>query len=146
MRGWSRLVQLLIVVLSALGCGKHYHLVPVSGRVTLDNNPLAHAQVEFSPTSGQDIPASIGDTDNDGRYELHLATDAKSRGAVVGENRIAVSLNQGRGKIMPMNRPNAPGVGKTIKRMGELLPAKYNRDSKMMFTVPPEGTSEANLI
>jgi hypothetical protein len=128
------LVPLLLV---ALGCGKGYQVAPVSGRVTLDNRPLANADVRFIPTTGQDLPYSFGITDEQGHYELRLGVDNRE-GAVVGEHHVTISMSQAHGKIMPR-----PGTGN--KRLGEFLPSRYNRASTLTCTVPPEGRTDANF-
>jgi hypothetical protein len=134
--GWLFLFPFL-----SLGCGgKNYPLAPVSGRVTMDNEPLVGAEVRFFPTESKDLPFATGTTDNDGRYELHLVTEP-SPGAIIGTHRVTISIDQRRGKIMPTNRPGMRKMGQP----GELLPSKYNKDSKMAFTVTPEGTKEANF-
>jgi hypothetical protein len=139
MRNCLRLLSLLALFLLPLGCGKHYNLAPVSGRVTLDGHPLAHAEVRFIPLGHDDVPPSIGTTDDDGQYEVHLAVEGNPAGALIGENRITISQDQRHGKVMP-----AAGMHK-MQRPGELLPSKYNRDSQLTVTVPPEGKSDANF-
>jgi hypothetical protein len=123
-----------------MGCGgKSYPLAPVSGRITLDGSPLAHAEVRFFP-SNKDLPFSSGITNDNGDYKLHMVTENETRpGAIISDHRVTISLDQRKGKTMPTSRPHLP------KNPGELLPAKYNHDSKLTFTVPPEGTSQANF-
>jgi hypothetical protein len=137
MRGYLR-ASLLLVLLLLAGCGKNYPLAPVSGRVTLDNRPLAHAEVHFAPTGGQNLPSSVGVTDDDGHYELYLGIDG-TPGAIIGEHRVTISLDQRKNKAL------LKAGGEMTKRPGELLPSKYNRDSKLTCTVPPEGKNDANF-
>jgi hypothetical protein len=127
MRRSQRTCVLLIVLLLALGCGKGYKLAPVSGRVTLDQHPLANAEVRFVPTAGQDLPYSID------------VTDEGTPGAVVGPHHVTISMNQARAKIVP--RAGTRGAPK----LGELLPSKYNRNSTLSCDVPPEGKNYANF-
>src|SRR5437588_677717 len=136
MQGYVRGSLLLVLVLP-LGCGKNYQLAPVSGRVTLDNRPLAHAEVRFSPTGGPNLPYSVDVTDDQGHYELHLGIDGETPGAVIGEHRVTISLDQRKNKML------LKAAGEMPKRVaGEQLPSKYNRDSKLTCTVPPEGKNE----
>jgi len=58
----------LLLAVSA-GCGGP-KVVPVSGRVTLDGNPLAGARISFEPVKGTVDELSIATTDADGRYQL----------------------------------------------------------------------------
>ena len=90
MCGHLRLCPLLLLLLLPLGCGKHYQLAPVSGRVTMDNRPLAQAEVRFYPIGGLDFPYSVGVTDDQGNYTLHLGIDNNTEGAVVGDAARAV--------------------------------------------------------
>jgi hypothetical protein len=133
---------LLLLPLLSLGCGKSYPLAPVSGRVTMDGEPLAKAEVRFFPTDDKDLPFSTGTTDENGNYELYMVTETTtSRGAIIGTHRVTISVDQRKGKIMPVHRPGMPRMSKP----GETIPSKYNKDSKMAFIVPPEGTKEANF-
>jgi hypothetical protein len=64
-----------------------------------------------------------------------LKTVVKGRdlnGAVAGKHRVQISI---------MNRTVGAG-----SKIGEQLPYRYNRNSKLEFTVPPEGTQEANFL
>jgi len=108
----------------------------------MDDCPLGHAVVRFVPIGGGHLPSSVAVTDEDGHYELSVHLDGGRLGAVIGEYRVTISIDQRRGKIMPTNRPN---VAEMLKLSGELLPSKYNRDSTLTCTVPPEGKTDANF-
>ena len=77
-------------------------------------------------------------TDDDGHYELYLGIDG-TPGAIIGEHRVSISLDQRKNKAL------LKAGGEMPKRPGELLPSKYNRDSKLASTVPPDGKSDANF-
>src|SRR5262245_18021003 len=66
------------------GCGGGPKLVPVSGRVMLNNQPLAGAYVTFAPVAVKGVeaagPGSVGKTDADGRFTLRV--DPNQPGAV----------------------------------------------------------------
>lgn len=66
---WPTLSCYLIGALAfAVGCGSGGpDLVPVSGRITIDDKPVTTGRIEFYPESGR--PA-IGSIDEQGRYEL----------------------------------------------------------------------------
>lgn len=95
-----------------VGCGGE-QFGNVSGKVTLDGQPLAGATVEFSPEGGS--PA-YGVTDEQGRYTLLFSADQK--GAAVGNQRVRIfSFNEGR------------------PREKERVPVKYNRQSELVRDV-----------
>jgi hypothetical protein len=131
------LLPALLVVLLPPGCGHQgSELVPVSGRVMLDNKPLARATVHFMPASqpgGTASPDSYAVADADGRFTLRTSVKGNDRdGAVAGKHRVEISIVE-------------HTVGSKT-RNGEQLPYKYNHNSKLEFTVPPDGTSEANFL
>ena len=126
------------LVLAAAGCGAEtYPLAPVSGRVTLDKVPLADARVGFEPIrQGDGInagPGSYGSTDAEGRYRLiSLEGD---EGAVVGPHRVWVRTYRA------VEGPN----GSIVTRTPERVPARYNSQTELTFTVRPEGTGGADF-
>ena len=73
---WPTVLCLLSMVLacalSGCGGGASYELVPVSGRVTLDGQPLANARVSFQPARDQSDPGpgASGVTDAEGKAEF----------------------------------------------------------------------------
>ena len=107
--------------------------VPVSGRVTLNGQPLADVALNFSPVTGNDNAfAAYGKTDKDGRYTLRLVENNQP-GATAGKNR--VTLNESTGA--PENDGGGPSV--IFK-----LPPKA-RDGTMTFEVPATGTESADF-
>jgi hypothetical protein len=131
---------LLLIALAALGCGKEsYRLASVSGQVRLNGKPLPRAWVHFAPkASKQNIapgPTSHGRTDRDGRFTLGV--DPQHPGAVVGLNRVFIStLEEGTGDV-----PDAGGM----KTFRDRVPWRYNQETKLVYEVPLEGTSEADF-
>jgi len=126
---------MLIALLSVLlGCGKKSNVVPVSGRVTLDGQPLANVAINFGPLTGglDGAYASYGKTDAEGRYWLKLV-DGGQRGATVGKNR--VTLNESGG---------APVSDGAAVRIQFKLPPTA-RDGTLQFDVPAGGTDAANF-
>ena len=132
------LLPALLLSLLLLGCGDTAGtpLVPVSGRVMMDNKPLAHATVQFTPESkpgGEIGPLAFGTTDAEGRYTLKTVIKGKDfEGAVPGKHHVQISV---------VDRT----VGARAKN-GNQVPPRYNRDSKVDFTVSAEGTQEANFL
>src|SRR5688572_704144 len=73
------------------GCGQSGpQLAPVSGRVTLDGQPLDAAEVLFQPDEGTGSP-SYGYTDENGRYELGYKRGVK--GAMVGSHTVSIEMD-----------------------------------------------------
>lgn len=118
-----------------VGCGDP--LVPVSGKVTLDDKPLANASVVFEPisTSGKAGVSSHGKTDTNGEFSLSSAT-SDTKGAVVGKHRIRITAFD---KDAPASNADSSKVPK------QLVPEKYNSKSEEFFEVPAGGTKDANF-
>ena len=89
-----RFFVLAMLVISMAGCGGN-ELVPVSGTITMDGEPLEGAEVVFAPQqiSGQvDVgPASVGITDANGKYVLK--TSKGELGAFVASHTVAIKMN-----------------------------------------------------
>jgi hypothetical protein len=121
-----------VCVVAALGC--HGEIVPVSGRVTLEGQPLANAVVTFQPMgSGKSAETtttgSVGKTDSEGRFVLRLVSP-EQYGAAVGDHFVTISTSTGGTDGVPAN--------------DTLLPMVW-RDGSRQFRVPPGGTREANF-
>jgi len=132
--GRSASLSLTACIACLLLTGCETSVVPVSGRVTLDGKPLAGAVVTFQPradgpASGAPAAGSVGRTDEDGRYTLHVIKPDQP-GAAVGEHTVTIS----------------PATGGSDKEpaKGQTLPKNWYDGSKK-FKVPPGGTSEANF-
>ena len=130
-----------LLLLVAVGCGQsEFNLVPVSGVVTLDGEPLPEARVAFEPmsTSGGDPlaigPGSYGETDATGRYELVSIDD--DPGAVVGTHRVRISTY-----LAELD----PSRTKQNVLSAEKIPAHYRGQQSLQFQVPAGGTEAANF-
>ena len=116
-------------LVTVLGCGG----IPsdfgrVSGKVTLDDEPLADAFVTFQPDSGD--RKSEGKTDANGNYELQYTF--KQEGARVGTHKVSISTYQERTyNDDGTYGPPAP----------EKVPVQYNKETTLTATV--EGTSNS---
>ena len=86
---WNHRHALLpgIVLATLVGCGDAQRLAtaPVSGRVTVGDQPVTKGQVIFTPEQGRSAKGTIGP---DGAFTL--STYADGDGAIVGKHRIAV--------------------------------------------------------
>jgi len=124
-----------MAVLACMLAGCNGDIVPVSGRVTLDGQPLANAVVTFQPIrdSSAEPPTamgSVGQTDAEGRYVLQLV-DPDIAGALVGEHVVTISTATVSG-----TEGEPP--------QGERLPEEW-RDGSQRYTIPVGGTAEANF-
>jgi hypothetical protein len=124
---------LAVSLVVAAGCTPSIKSVPVSGRVTLNGQPLADVAINASPLTGGDKAfASYGKTDKDGRYSLRLVENGQP-GATAGKNR--VTLNESTGA------PETDGGGPAVVFK---LPPKA-RDGTMTMEVPATGTDAADF-
>jgi hypothetical protein len=105
------------------GCGGSGDWARVTGKVTLNGQPLEGAIVEFRPLARGGSP-STGVTDAKGRYELmHTFEEA---GAAPGEYVVSIST-----RVTEFD-----DQGKEIERE-ERVPAEYNRRSELKRVVKP---------
>ena len=161
----SKLVLSLVLLVPLAGCGSDgYSLAPVSGRVTVDGEPILGLRVSFEPIGGTERPLpgpeSIAITDADGKYVLYtIATNR--RGAVVGACRVrilALPGNEPDHLISDDRDPKYDPVaeikairaqvrsGKTkAKRPTGLIPLRFNDRTELTFNVPPEGSEKADF-
>jgi hypothetical protein len=130
------------LLLMAWGCKGGAKLVPVSGRVMLDGKPLANATISFQPLdkpAGSTAPDSVATTDDDGRFSLKSLVGLDSYdGAAVGKHRVRISLLDRTATMKDTEGRVKVGVSK--------VPLKYNTNSTLEFTVPPEGTDKADFL
>jgi hypothetical protein len=124
-----------VLTLFALpGCSRVSNVVPLSGKVTLDGQPLPNIAINFGPlTGGMDRAyAAYGKTDANGRYTLKLVENGQP-GASIGKNR--VTLNE------YIDAPVSDGAAAKVQF--KLPPTA--RDGTLQFDVPPTGTDAANF-
>ncbi|TWT59843.1 carboxypeptidase-like regulatory domain-containing protein [Rubinisphaera italica] len=123
----------------ASGCGGGPNDLPdlgqVSGKVTLNGNPLADAQVTFTPVDTDSGNTSSGTTDSSGAYELHYT--GENMGAIPGEHKVTIIVGEGAtpsfpegvdpDKLSPQERQKYAAAA--------VIPAKYNSESTLTETV-----------
>lgn len=80
-----RLAVALVLALVATGCGDQKGFVQVSGKVTIDNEPLTNGIVRFFPVGGRQ---SGGELDANGNFTL--STYSKGDGIAKGSYSVAV--------------------------------------------------------
>lgn len=132
-----------------IGCGRNglepdydkLGLVEVSGRVTLDGQPLAGVQVVFEESQ---FIYSYGDTDQEGRYQLMF--DSRKSGIMPGKKTV---------RFRPRTISEAEGGGAGKAGAGETesddpdvssgglppIPDCYKRGSKIQVEVTPSTKS-----
>lgn len=130
-------VSLIACCLLASGCsqGKSYSVVPVSGRITLDGEPLAGARITFQPTGVDPGPGSFGTTDAEGRFSLETMEDTKREGAVPGTHHVQIST---------VVVGESAGEEDAAPQAGKVLPTKYT-DGSLSYDVPQGGTTTADF-
>jgi hypothetical protein len=121
----------------ALGCASEKY-APVSGKVTLNGQPLANAVVSFQPIAPEGKldagPGSTGKTNDKGEYTLQSMKGIN--GAMVGQHRVNISTQSA-------TEGDLDGRGR--QRVAELIPDRYNRMTQLTFDVRPGGTKEADF-
>jgi hypothetical protein len=120
----------LLVVMGGCGGASGPALAPVTGRVTLDGQPLRGAQIMFQPEATGGSP-SYGATDQDGRYELGFKRGVK--GAMIGNHSVRVDLS----------REVAGPEGKIIRP--KPLPPRYNANTELRAEVKPDEDNEIDF-
>lgn len=119
-------------------------LVEVTGKVTLDGQPLAFAVVSFDSPDDQ---FSYAMTDEGGAYQLQF--DSEQTGCTKGPKVVQISTNR---KILGLNvaddgageegEGSEEGANEGGRSSGpEQVPACYNKESKLKVTVTDSDTS-----
>ncbi|HTN76803.1 MAG TPA: carboxypeptidase regulatory-like domain-containing protein [Pirellulaceae bacterium] len=99
------------------GCDNGPKLGEVSGKVTLDGQPIKGLEVSFVPTVAALGTTAIGYTQADGTYTLHYPGDRQ--GAPVGEYKVSIAGGETDGES-----------GAAVQ-----IPAKYNQQSELTVEV-----------
>lgn len=150
------------VLLISAGCGTA-GFQPVSGRVTLDGEPVANAEVIFTPVRAEGEtnagPYSKATTDSDGRFEL--ASKDGNKGAITGKHRVGITTGKLKdidvSKVVSNALAENPKISDKaltevrLKAIRDLtpkskLPDSYNRKTILTFEVVQGGTEEANFV
>jgi hypothetical protein len=138
---FAALLALALAPLAGCGGGGP-QFVAVSGRVTLNDQPVEGCSVDFQPLSaGKDAgaPGSTGKTDKDGRFTLYSQLDKSRAGAVVGKHQVRVWAPEG-AQDADADSPRAKG-----KKTGPKIPGRYHVNSELTFEVPASGTDKADF-
>lgn len=113
------------------GCSKGYSgdgRFPLSGKVTVDGQPVDFGSISFLPLEGQRVSGGLI---TDGTY-----TVPDEQGANAGKYRIEIRWNKPTGKMV------MDPVGEVmVEERREGVPAKYNTDSELTVEVSPKQTT-----
>lgn len=122
-----------IALIAFAGCGESegdyssLNLIEVTGKVTLDGNPLAGARVAFHGTDGH-MPMGI--TDSSGMYRLMY--DSSHPGCTPGEKVVRITKGGSEEGADP------EGTTDEGAPIAEPIPANFNRESTLTANVSPE--------
>ena len=142
----ASVVACSLVCLACIGCGPDGpDLGTVSGKVTMDGQPLTNGLITFEPEAGG--RASIGKTDSSGQYTLIWA---EQKGAVIGSHRVSVTTITEAEAVEEMGSDSdayaQQAMGDTSAydqaEVTEPIPARYNVSTELVEEV----TSGANTI
>ncbi len=138
-----------VCLLGSPGCGGSEKVVPVSGTVTHNGQPVPGLVVSFVPEAKTETGVSIGETDDNGKYDLTVVRTG-SRGAVVGTHKVWVSrprepfVEPGDKDEMKKQRRQAAAAAKPPADLAEIL-KKYGNLDKSPLTVEVKGGAPIDL-
>jgi len=155
-RNISRLFPLALLVivcfLSSPGCGGE-KVVSVSGTVTHNGQPVPGLVVSFVPEAATKTGVSIGETDDNGKYDLTVVKTGKS-GAVVGTHKVWVSPprepfvepgdKEEMAKLKKQKKTAGPATARPPADLTEIL-KKYGNLDKSPLTVEVKGGAPIDL-
>ncbi|MEX2308073.1 MAG: carboxypeptidase-like regulatory domain-containing protein [Pirellulales bacterium] len=124
-------IALILLVGIIAGCGESGpQVAPVSGRVTLDGQPLVNADVAFQPDGAH--RASVGRTDANGRYALVYKRGEP--GAIVGPHTVRISVSS----EVVENPPSIPARYDTESELRREVKAGENNVFDFDLTTAPK--------
>jgi hypothetical protein len=124
---YRRTIVVAFLLLIA-GCEKSgAQIAPVHGRVTLDGQPLAGADIQFQPVDSQ--RSSTGRTGAEGQYQLMYKRGQP--GAIVGQHRVRIWVSH---EVVP----NPPVIAKQFDAESTLTREVKPGDNEYDFDVTKE--------
>jgi len=132
----------VFIAMSCLGCGSGGPaLYSVTGKVTLDGQPLPNVNVAFFP-SDQKLPSSGGIADSQGVYRLTTAQGLS--GAVAGKHKITVYGGQQGG---PTARPEElyKNAGSKMDANGKPVGPKFENPVPEKYALPDKSNLEKDV-
>lgn len=134
-----------LVCLAICGCGGEEPgpvLEPVKGTVYLNDQPLANADVTFSPLGETPGIGGQARTNSEGQFQVNYGRGGE--GLPAGEYQVAVSV-----RVMPDGSPAPPeeNVDPIESQGRETLPPKYSNveQSELKVTLEPGKPVELRL-
>lgn len=123
---FAALIAVILIVVVVAGCGSEGK-ADVSGRVTLDGEPLAGGLIVFEPADRHGAPA--GGTISDGNYLLNGAA-----GVPPGEKVVRITGVFKTGRRIEVGPPTPPGT--MTDEVQEIpIPTIYNTNSSLKVNV-----------
>jgi hypothetical protein len=129
---------LLGLMLLQFGCGSRDGVVPVSGVVSLEGQPLADANIILHPITAAGAGPFVATSDAAGKFALGPSAGPAGSGAVPGEYRLTISTL----KMAPVTDGRDDAVPKVLTP--ERVPNNYSRGN-MRFIVPEAGNTDVKL-
>jgi hypothetical protein len=129
------------MVMAGSGCSGSEDNLPreaISGTVTLDGQPLATGNIQFTPSAGANTPGDIvvgGSPIMGGRFAI-----AHEKGLIPGSYKVTVNSSSGGPAGAPKAEP--AGRGKPSERPKEIIPAKYNSETTLIADVKKGGSND----
>jgi hypothetical protein len=137
-----RCTALLILALGIAGCADKFGgRIEVNGEVRLKGEPIKEGIIMFEPLDGQDTRA--GSPIIDGAYLI-----SREYGLKPGKYLIRITAGDGKTPVNVINPDEGPGPsakGGTNIISKELVPEKWNRNSKEQKTVTSENPNKIDF-
>ena len=106
------------------GCSSGPQRSSITGRVTLDGEPLEKGAIVFQPDKQTKSPSSGGDIVN-GTYHV-----LQAKGPMAGVFRVEISALRKSGRKIPAGSPAPPGT--LVDEYVDAIPAKYMGESSTL--------------
>ena len=149
-----RALLLLILFGVVAGCSQNTY-PPVSGKVTMDGEPVPSVTVVFTPVGSPSAPNpgpySTAMTNEQGNFALRTRRD--DGGAVPGPHRVGIEyadqekMRDLNFNLRQANEESRPAIKQQIEELRTLFKSRIKVPANVIykFEVPKEGTSKANF-
>lgn len=111
------------MLLLTSGCGGSER-AGVSGKVTVDGEPIENGLIRFTPLPGTDAP-SAGSAITNGSYSVPA-----DKGLMAGRYRVEIT-----GRKLTGRKVEAGVKGPVIDEVIELVPRRYNKESELILEI-----------
>ena len=130
-----RLLYVLCLAASVSGCGDgRPSMVPVSGSITLNGEPLAGATIGFQP---QDIEgfSRASNATSDGQGKFTVGTFGKDDGMPEGKYLVTVAKTEAMGELPDGYNEEEPEANERPVKMQSVVPLMYSNPEESGLTV-----------